>query len=224
MAPECLRRTQLSEVGWQCIPCSRSCDAECCLRTSDWSVAQWSRHGLPFGGWVVRIRQQRTLAGHLLWWMTDECLVDEQAQLKLSPLLDRQPVQVSQSGRHMVAWSEVHDHSSGGVQCPLLRRQYWRWESGKYGVTYYSPGATARAQRRVAPWHHARVVDAETAAGARWFVQQTVHVSISECIAHRSRYLRPCALYTDGNWSPGISDYCQQERKMRSASIAFLTL
>jgi len=66
--------------------------------------------------------------------MTDECLVDEQAvdggpwewrtgieqaQLKLNPLLDRQPVQVSQSGRHMVAWSEVHDDSSGGVQYPL---------------------------------------------------------------------------------------------------------
>ena len=34
--------------------------------------------------------------------MTDECLVDEQAQLKLNPLLDRQPVQVSQNGRHMV--------------------------------------------------------------------------------------------------------------------------
>jgi len=51
--------------------------------------------------------------------MTDKCLVDEQAQLKLNPLLDRQPVQVSQSGRHMVAWSEVHDDSSGGVQYPL---------------------------------------------------------------------------------------------------------
>ena len=55
--------------------------------------------------------------------MTDECLVDERAQLKLNPLLDRQPVQDSQSGRHMVAWSEVHDDSSGGVR------------SGKYGIT-----------------------------------------------------------------------------------------
>ena len=51
--------------------------------------------------------------------MTDECLVDEQAHLKLSPLLDQQPVQVSQIGRHMVEWSEVHDDSSGGVQYPL---------------------------------------------------------------------------------------------------------
>ena len=33
-----------------------------CLRTSDWSVARWNRHGLPFGGRVVRIRRQPTLA------------------------------------------------------------------------------------------------------------------------------------------------------------------
>jgi len=31
--------------------------------------------------------------------MTDECLVDEQAQLKLNPLLDRQPVQVDCIGQ-----------------------------------------------------------------------------------------------------------------------------
>ena len=29
MAPECLRRTQLSEVGWQSIPHSWSGDTEC---------------------------------------------------------------------------------------------------------------------------------------------------------------------------------------------------
>jgi len=45
--------------------------------------------------------------------------VDEQAQLELDPLPDRQPVQFSQGGRHMVAWSEVHDNSSGSVQYPL---------------------------------------------------------------------------------------------------------
>ena len=32
-----------------------------CLRTSDWSVARWNRHGLPFGGRVVRIRRQRII-------------------------------------------------------------------------------------------------------------------------------------------------------------------
>ena len=51
--------------------------------------------------------------------MTDKCLVDEQAQVKLNPVFDRQPVQVSQSGRHMVAWSKVHNDSSGGVQYTL---------------------------------------------------------------------------------------------------------
>ena len=35
MAPECLRRTQLSEVGWQSIPHSWSGDTECCLQTTD---------------------------------------------------------------------------------------------------------------------------------------------------------------------------------------------
>jgi len=39
MAPEWLLRTQLSEVGWQSIPRSRSCDAEC-------SVSE-----LPIGPW-----------------------------------------------------------------------------------------------------------------------------------------------------------------------------
>ena len=41
--------------------------------------------------------------------------MDEQAQLELDPLLDRQPVQFSQGGRHMVAWSEVHDNWVWGV-------------------------------------------------------------------------------------------------------------
>ena len=35
--------------------------------------------------------------------------MDEQAQLELDPVLDWQSVQFSQGGRHMVAWSEVHD-------------------------------------------------------------------------------------------------------------------
>ena len=39
MAPECLCRTQLPEVGWQSIQRSRSCDAEC-------SVSE-----LPIGPW-----------------------------------------------------------------------------------------------------------------------------------------------------------------------------
>ena len=51
--------------------------------------------------------------------LVNDPLVDEQAQLELDPLLDRQPVQFSQGGRHMVAWSEVHDNSSGSVQYPL---------------------------------------------------------------------------------------------------------
>jgi len=42
-----------------------------CLRTSDWSVARWNRHGLPFGGRVVLIRRQRTLAGHLCTLVND---------------------------------------------------------------------------------------------------------------------------------------------------------
>jgi len=50
MAPECLRRTQLSEVGWQSIPRSRSCDAEC-------SVSE-----LPIGPWhdeIARLAVRR---------------------------------------------------------------------------------------------------------------------------------------------------------------------
>jgi len=39
MAPECLRRTKLSEVGWQSIPRLRSCDTE-------FSVSE-----LPIGPW-----------------------------------------------------------------------------------------------------------------------------------------------------------------------------
>ena len=39
MAPECLRRTQLSEVGWQSIPRSRSCDAECSV--SELPIGRW---------------------------------------------------------------------------------------------------------------------------------------------------------------------------------------
>jgi len=74
MAPECLRRTQLSEVGWQSIysTLEELRRRMLRLRTSDWSVARWNRHGLPFGGRVVRIRRQRTLACNfeLSWQQT----------------------------------------------------------------------------------------------------------------------------------------------------------
>jgi len=49
MAPECLRRTQLSEVGWQSIPHSWSGDTECSV--SDLPICPWhdeittARHG-----------------------------------------------------------------------------------------------------------------------------------------------------------------------------------
>ena len=57
MAPECLRRTQLSEVGWQSVPRSRSCDAEC-------SVSE-----LPIGPWHDEIaracRSERESSGYV---------------------------------------------------------------------------------------------------------------------------------------------------------------
>jgi len=39
MVPECLRQTQLSEVGWQSIPRSRGCDAECSV--SELTIGPW---------------------------------------------------------------------------------------------------------------------------------------------------------------------------------------
>jgi len=39
MAPECLRRTHLSEVGWQSIPHSRSGDTECSV--SELPIYPW---------------------------------------------------------------------------------------------------------------------------------------------------------------------------------------
>ena len=39
MAPEYLHRTQLSEVGWQSIPCSRSYDTECSV--SELLIGPW---------------------------------------------------------------------------------------------------------------------------------------------------------------------------------------
>ena len=39
MAPECLRRTQLSEVGWQSIPHSWSGDTECSV--SELPICPW---------------------------------------------------------------------------------------------------------------------------------------------------------------------------------------
>ena len=41
MAPECLRRTQLSEVGWQSIPHSWSGDTECSV--SELPICPWQR-------------------------------------------------------------------------------------------------------------------------------------------------------------------------------------
>ena len=43
-----------------------------CLRTSDLSVARWNRHGSPFGGRVVQVRRQQTLAGHLCMLVNDQ--------------------------------------------------------------------------------------------------------------------------------------------------------
>jgi len=49
MAPECLRRTQLSEIGWQSIPHSWSGDTECSV--SELPICPWhdeiAMHGSP---------------------------------------------------------------------------------------------------------------------------------------------------------------------------------
>ena len=42
------------------------------LRTSDLSVARWNRHGSLFGGRVVQVHRQQTLAGHLCMLVNDQ--------------------------------------------------------------------------------------------------------------------------------------------------------
>jgi len=135
--------------------------------------------------------------------MTNECLVDKQAQLKLNPLLDRQPVQFSQSGRHMVAWSEVHDDSSGGVQYPLSRRQCRRWDYVAKGRFPLIPGAT-----------RCHILQLKSAKFCRFckickiiIVQKLVAVSHAAC-AHVGR---PKKLEMLGYCTPnlaGVADVC----------------
>jgi len=85
MAPECLRRTQLSEVGWQYIPHSWSGDTECSVseltsrpscRRRDRSRRRWKKH--VCASWVTcwyidsspSIRSRTTVTGWMTLWPT----------------------------------------------------------------------------------------------------------------------------------------------------------
>ena len=99
-----------------------------CLRTSDLSVARWNRHGSPFEGRVVQVRQQQKLAGHLAYvpvmyageWPVSDLWTSRHSLNSILCLIGNQ----CNSRRAEDTWSrghrsEVHDNSSGSVQYPL---------------------------------------------------------------------------------------------------------